>query len=447
MAGRYSGLFGDLISNFSFGGAAPNPMNVDGQVVYPRRADVGSILGRNLGSALFGTDYRSDQEKLASELQNVDISTDSGFKEFSDLTMKFGSPRQKMDLLEMQRKRNPSIEDIMGQINPQQYTPASLEEFRQHFETTGDADYSKLKEIDVVTKAMEQTQGNFVLDNSNTRAKHYLKLSEHRRDVNMMEKLLGDIRTGGFAKITMEGKKYIAALLGRDPGEEVGKQEAFNALANKFALIMRQPGDDSGGLTGNTSNRDLSFLIESVPGLTKSKKGNEILLAMMNDMFRYRDYMMEEERKITENFGRLASDGQTKLPPLDMDQRLVEAAQQWNDEGNWSYTTEEIRKVANEGLANPETFEGNVSAGQSEAQDALNREIEKRKNKKNNQEQSSAVDNLTDSTKKKILDRIPDDFKKQMQEIYKERHGVPMPDDVLLDSFLQGKNTYSPPVN
>ena len=56
-------------------------------------------------------------------------------------------------------------------------------------------------------------------------------------------------------------------------------------------------------------------------------------------------------------------------------------------------------------------------------------------------------DILTDSTKSRILERIPPQYRRMMQDTYMERHGVPMPDDVLIDSYLQGKNTYTPPAD
>tara|TARA_R100001086_G_scaffold98625_1_gene49149 strand:+ start:1 stop:2160 length:2160 start_codon:yes stop_codon:yes gene_type:complete len=64
-----------------------------------------------------------------------------------------------------------------------------------------------------------------------------------------------------------------------------------------------------------------------------------------------------------------------------------------------------------------------------------------------NRRASSGSELLTESTKKRILERIPPQYRRMMQDTYMERHGVPMPDDVLIDSYLQGQNTYKPPAD
>ena len=47
-------------------------------------------------------------------------------------------------------KRELSETEGIGQINPQFYTPESIEAFRKHAQTTGQKDYSLLKEVDRV---------------------------------------------------------------------------------------------------------------------------------------------------------------------------------------------------------------------------------------------------------------------------------------------------------
>ena len=43
------------------------------------------------------------------------------------------------------------------------------------------------------------------------------------------------------------------------------------------------------------------------------------------------------------------------------------------------------------------------------------------------------------------VDDIPPQYRRMMQDVYMERHGVPMPDDILIESYLRGDNTYRPP--
>jgi hypothetical protein len=68
------------------------------------------------------------------------------------------------------------------------------------------------------------------------------------------------------------------------------------------------------GLPGSTSNRDLDFLIQSVPNLKTSPGGNELLLELYEVSHQLKvDTMNEQRRIIQENGG---------VPPIDLEDRL-----------------------------------------------------------------------------------------------------------------------------
>lgn len=104
-----------------------------------------------------------------------------------------------------------------------------------------------------------------------------------------LEALLDEgVKTGRFEAATVPLKQF-AKSFGIEV-EGLGGQEAYRALTYQLALRLRNP--DSGmGLTGNTSNRDVTFLKESVPGLEKTEQGNRLLLKM---------YLKIQQRKIEE---------------------------------------------------------------------------------------------------------------------------------------------------
>ncbi len=87
------------------------------------------------------------------------------------------------------------------------------------------------------------------------------------------------VESGRFAKSTLELRKLGAALGLEVDLSKVQDSEVLEAVSNELALRLRNP-ESGGGLTGNTSDKDLRFLRDSVPGLAKTPRGNAILIKM-----------------------------------------------------------------------------------------------------------------------------------------------------------------------
>lgn len=84
-----------------------------------------------------------------------------------------------------------------------------------------------------------------------------------------------DLDTGAFAPIVTKIKGYLEAL--GVPVEQLTPALILQTIGNKKALLIRNP--KSGlGLTGNTSDADRDFLVDSVIGLAKTNHANEALL-------------------------------------------------------------------------------------------------------------------------------------------------------------------------
>jgi hypothetical protein len=85
-----------------------------------------------------------------------------------------------------------------------------------------------------------------------------------------------DASQGAFADLKAESKK-IANLFGVKI-EGLEDDAVIAALGNKLALQLRSPKGEDGGLTGSTSDRDLSFLVAGVPNRNKTRSQNLALI-------------------------------------------------------------------------------------------------------------------------------------------------------------------------
>lgn len=217
---------------------------------------------------------------------------------------------------EKQRKDEAKKEvEGIGQINPQFYTPESIEAFRKHAQTTGQKDYSLLKEVDRVASTYKAAKTQDNVDAMNARAKAFQSSSGLKVKTTQMRELLDSgLQTGALAKLSKGAKSFVQSLFPDTEIEGLAEAEVFNAISNQLALLIRNP--DSGmGLPGATSNRDLSFLIESVPNLGTSVEGNKLLLEVYDKMYNLQVDVMGEQRRIIK-----ANNG---VPPLDLEEQLA----------------------------------------------------------------------------------------------------------------------------
>ena len=96
--------------------------------------------------------------------------------------------------------------------------------------------------------------------------------------------------------------KKAATAFGVDPEslgitDDTAPAQAFKALSNQLALRLRNP--ESGlGLTGNTSDRDITFLKSLVPQLTNTAGGNKLII----DIWRKVNNRRIEEAGLAQDF-------------------------------------------------------------------------------------------------------------------------------------------------
>ena len=212
-------------------------------------------------------------------------------------------------------KRELSKTEGIGQINPQFYTPESIQAFNQHMRTAGIKDYSLLKEVDRVasTYKVEKTKDN--LTKMGERSKAFQNSANLQLKTRQMRELLDSgLQTGALAKLSKGAKSFVQSLFPDTDISGLKEAEVFDALSNQLALLIRNP--DSGmGLPGATSNRDLNFLIDSVPNLSKSVSGNKLLLEVYDKMYKLQADVMREQRRVIK--------ANNNVPPLDLEEQLA----------------------------------------------------------------------------------------------------------------------------
>ena len=228
-----------------------------------------------------------------------------------------GGPTLQQQLIEAQAKKareeEQEVEGI-GQINPQFYTPESIEAFRKHAQTTGQKDYSLLKEVDLGAKTYKAEMMKKNVTSMDARSASFQNSASLQLKTKQMQELLDSgLQTCALAGLTKSAKSFVQSFF---PDVEISglkEAEVFGALSNQLALLVRNPKSDM-GLPGATSNRDLSFLIDSVPNLKMSVAGNKLLLEVYDKTHELKASVMKEQaRIIRENGG---------VPPLDLTQQL-----------------------------------------------------------------------------------------------------------------------------
>jgi len=201
----------------------------------------------------------------------------------------------------------------IGKLNPQMYTPKSLQDFSDNLQKTGEKDYGLLKEIDLVKKTFEVKTSEDIVSKIGKRAEQLSSSAQRQSSLNQMSRLLDTgLKTGSLAGLSKSFKGVLSSVLDVEI-EGLAELEALEAISNKLALEVRNPASGM-GLPGATSNRDLDFLIAAIPGLRKSVKGNRLMIALAKEQHKMRQALNTEQSRIIKENGGFA--------PLDLESRL-----------------------------------------------------------------------------------------------------------------------------
>ncbi len=123
--------------------------------------------------------------------------------------------------------------------------------------------------------------------------------------------MMEDIALGGeeqgwtpnmFNRFTAGAQRLLEGF-NIDANFGAGTTEPLTAMTNKLALYFRNPAS-GGGLTGNTSNRDVIFLKESIPSSTMSREGFWTLLKMSQAQAKFAaEYQEAKQDELLTNNG------------------------------------------------------------------------------------------------------------------------------------------------
>ncbi|TCR65437.1 hypothetical protein [Bosea sp. BK604] len=99
--------------------------------------------------------------------------------------------------------------------------------------------------------------------------------------LNRLETLLTSpsVHTGAGAQMALQAARLGKSVFGIET-EGLGPSEAINAIANQFALELRNPSGGA-GMPGALAGRDRDFLMSSTPGLERDPEGNRLLIDYM----------------------------------------------------------------------------------------------------------------------------------------------------------------------
>jgi hypothetical protein len=110
---------------------------------------------------------------------------------------------------------------------------------------------------------------------SNSSVQYGMRIAENEQLLQLLRS--GNLDTGSLQPLLTRLKGFAADF--NIPVQGLNAAQVFEAVANRRALEMRNPASGL-GLTGNTSDKDLDFLIRSVISLSKTEGANKALLIM-----------------------------------------------------------------------------------------------------------------------------------------------------------------------
>lgn len=100
--------------------------------------------------------------------------------------------------------------------------------------------------------------------------------------LNQLESYLAKVNTGKLTP-TLKTLSEYADALGFKVNKNLGYAQAAESLTNQMALQLRNPAGGM-GMPGSMSDPDREFLMKMPPGISKTKKGNELLFKALKGM-------------------------------------------------------------------------------------------------------------------------------------------------------------------
>ena len=124
--------------------------------------------------------------------------------------------------------------------------------------------------------------------------------------LDRMEQLLAtpNLKTGAGASQLTDLRRAASSLGMEVDTESLGAAESVRAIANELALQLRNPAGGA-GMPGALSDKDREFLVNMVPGLTKTPEGNRRMIDYMKRLQQRNVEIAELANEYVRQTGRL----------------------------------------------------------------------------------------------------------------------------------------------
>lgn len=192
--------------------------------------------------------------------------------------------------------------------------------------------YTGNRAVGAAEKKAAEEFGSGIGERVNTRVKAAEEGRNQNQQLDFVKLAISKGARTGYGEETLLNLRSLAETFGIDTGDLSG-QELIRKTSNEMALRLRNP--DSGlGLTGNTSNKDLDFLKNSVVGLGRTERGNLRIIDAMQRFNKLKIAVGKKQQEIiSKNNG---------VPPLGLDEKLIQFVNNYK-----MFTPKELREMKN----------------------------------------------------------------------------------------------------
>ena len=280
-----------------------------------------------------GEDPRVEQLRQQSQaaqqaLSGFDLQSREGLLEASSRLMQMGMIPQATKLLQAAQSRSSgissyrlSLEDIADLYKLDLSDPEQLKK--------ADKIFKEQKREGLGTVAAKADITNLTSYVKDTMIPNVKKARDSKGTINRLKGLLPKINTGAFEEVKLSGKRVLQALGVSDEAmdDSIANQEAFQSQA--FGRVMDYVQETKGAV----SNREMDLFARAEVGLTKSKKGNALILAIAE---RAADTELELQKYYREWKRKNPEAGYSAWQSAEIE---------WLQENGWKFSEEEMAEI------------------------------------------------------------------------------------------------------
>ena len=206
------------------------------------RGQFGAARAQGLGAGLGGLMRRgatSTQEQIQGAISQLDVTNVDDLTKLAKVQLAAGDTAGAARIAAQINaiKEKQAEAGGIGKINPQQYTPESVQAYLQNLRATGQPDYSLLELIDTSIDTFKIERMKSIDQAMKQRSEQFSQSAALRNKTSAMQSLLKGMKTGKFAEVTKTAKGYLQALFPGRKIEGLAELEVFNALYNQLSLI------------------------------------------------------------------------------------------------------------------------------------------------------------------------------------------------------------------